>query len=1078
MEAGQSQAEVARWLGVTRNVVSRLWKNIQTAANVARTPEKGRPRVTTLNKDRYLSLLVRRNRRTTASQLRSDLNAATGVLVSTDTIRRRLHRKGLYARRPIICVPLTPPQKRARKLWCRQHVAWNPDEWRRVMFTDESRFSLNSDSRRVFVWRERYRDEILAAYVMPQPLEMEEKFLLMDDNARPHRAGVVDTFLQNHAISRMNWPARSPDLNPIEHVWDNLGRRISSLQPPPRNTHELETALTQEWALIPQELINSLIPSMGHRCRACLSVELMIDGAVLVEWWVPTGEITSTLGWDRTWTLRKGESYETGGDRYLVVTAKRHREMTAIQLSNGLSSDTGTRISRQTVYRRLHEGALYARRPMVCIPLTSAHRRARLNWGLEHHAWTHDQWANVLFSDESRFSLNTDSRRVFICREPGTRYHPSNTREIDSFRGGSLLVWAGISSSRRTPLHIFSGGTLTAQRYRDEILEPYLRHYRDHIGHNFIFIDDNARPHRARLVNEYLQSENIRRMDWPARSPDLNPIEHAWDALGKRIGARHPSPRTLVELGTALLEELGLLPLDLLQSLVNSMRARCETLIAVRGNAISVPASPIPHTLFTQKPLTGPERDRGKPVSAVEAEIVDADYSSLSELGRASRAQLHRSGPTTVFHSRNLVEGTLQISLRRFNLNPDGIAKFPAEATESITFGGSDPFNRADIFLSEVEAAIRRLSKGKAAGWDSIPCKLVQQKVNEGIKFLRQEGNKTIINRIINTRKGTILKLPNDQNIDQLIASFKKHDEINQISKINKPKLRDPTILVKSINKITDITNLVSIICEMNPELAGLNNEIKVLFPIKSVKAEQDVVLRGGPISPTIWNIILNDLLDSYSESNSEIIAYADDIIVICWENNLTELRNTTGKVMGRILDWCGNNKLTVSEEKTKILYLFNSKIAAKIPNTITANRVEKLKIMRITFKNHRNKNKLDFVPHIEEIITKTNRASGYLIGLTGKAWGLDSKRRIVLYKTLFRSSLTYGSTIWYNFIPKKVKDKLNSLQYKILKHSTQVYNSTSSNCTHIVARTPKLTDFIETNILKINIRYKKIRFY
>ncbi|UYV64060.1 hypothetical protein LAZ67_2006425 [Cordylochernes scorpioides] len=319
MEAGQSQAEIARWLGVTRNVVSRLWKKCLTTANVARTPGQGRPRVTTLNQDRYLSLLVRRNRRMIASQLRSDLNAATGVFVSTDTIRRRLHKKGLYSRRPIICVPLTPPQKRARKLWCRQHVAWNPDEWKRVMFTDESRFSLNSDSRRVFVWREvgtrnnprnmvekdpyrsqgfmvwagiflggrtalhifrqgtltgqRYRDEILAAYVMPQALEMGENFLLMDDNARPHRAGVVDTFLQNHAIARMNWPARSPDLNPIEHVWDNLGRRISSLQPPPRNTHELETALTQEWALIPQELINSLFLSMGHLCRACLSVK-------------------------------------------------------------------------------------------------------------------------------------------------------------------------------------------------------------------------------------------------------------------------------------------------------------------------------------------------------------------------------------------------------------------------------------------------------------------------------------------------------------------------------------------------------------------------------------------------------------------------------------------------------------------------------------------------------------------------------------------------------------------------------------------------------------------------------------
>ncbi|UYV64942.1 K02A2.6-like, partial [Cordylochernes scorpioides] len=275
---------------------------------------------------------------------------------------------------------------------------------------------------------------------------------------------------------------------------------------------------------------------MGRRLRTSVpAIESSLLPSKIWKQFIETGTIKRKEGSGRK---RKTATSE---DRYLVVTAKRHREMTAIQLSNELSSATGTRISRQTVYRRLHEGALYARRPMVCIPLTSAHRRTRLNWCLEDHAWTHDQWANVLFNDESRFSLNTDSRRVFIWREPGTRYHPSNIREIDSFRGGNLLVWAGISSSRRTPLHIFFWGHFNCPK-----------------------------------------SENIGRMDWPARSPDLNPIEHVWDALGRGIGARHPSPRTLVELRTALLEEWGLLPLDLLQSLVNSIRARCETLIAVR----------------------------------------------------------------------------------------------------------------------------------------------------------------------------------------------------------------------------------------------------------------------------------------------------------------------------------------------------------------------------------------------------------------------------------------------------------------------------------------------------------------
>ncbi|UYV60626.1 hypothetical protein LAZ67_1001705 [Cordylochernes scorpioides] len=95
-------------------------------------------------------------------------------------------------------------------------------------------------------------------------------------------------------------------------------------------------------------------------------------------------------------------------------------------------------------------------------------------------------------------------------------------------------------------------------------------------------------------------------MDWPARSPDLNPIEHVWDTLGRRIGTRHPSPRTLVELRTALLEEWGLLPLDLLQSMVNSMRARCETLIAVRAPFIPAIAAALKAAILGAVGAAGP----------------------------------------------------------------------------------------------------------------------------------------------------------------------------------------------------------------------------------------------------------------------------------------------------------------------------------------------------------------------------------------------------------------------------------------------------------------------------------------
>lgn len=271
-------------------------------------------------------------------------------------------------------------------------------------------------------------------------------------------------------------------------------------------------------------------------------------------------------------------------DRYLGLTARRHRTMSARQLSLDLSAATGRTVSRSTVSRRLHLRGLYARRPVVCVPLTVVHKRDRLEWSRQHLDWTQDQWSKVLFSDESRFSLQPDSRRVLIWREPGTRYHPSNIFERDHYGGGGLLVWGGIMLNGRTDLHVFESGSVTGRRYADEILEPCVRLFRGAVGPEFIFMDDNARPHRAHLVDDFLESEDIRRMEWPARSPDLNPIEHVWDALGRRVGERQPPPRNLQELKMALLEEWVLLPDNLILNLVQSMNRRCMACRSVRGN--------------------------------------------------------------------------------------------------------------------------------------------------------------------------------------------------------------------------------------------------------------------------------------------------------------------------------------------------------------------------------------------------------------------------------------------------------------------------------------------------------------
>ncbi|GFV71509.1 transposable element Tc3 transposase [Trichonephila clavipes] len=181
------------------------------------------------------------------------------------------------------------------------------------------------------------------------------------------------------------------------------------------------------------------------------------------------------------------------------------------------------------------------------------------------------------------YNGESDSGRLLIWREQRTRYHQSNTVERHSYRGGGILVWAGISLGGHTDLHVFHGGTVTGLRYRDDILDPYVRPYAAAIGNDFILMDDNARPHRARIVEEYLEDHGLERMEWPARSPDLNPIEHLWDYLGREVAALNPPPRSLHELKQGLLCVWSSLPIPVSDNLINSMGNRCRQCIQVRG---------------------------------------------------------------------------------------------------------------------------------------------------------------------------------------------------------------------------------------------------------------------------------------------------------------------------------------------------------------------------------------------------------------------------------------------------------------------------------------------------------------
>lgn len=312
LQAGQTQQEVANALHVSRQTISNLWARFNTAGNVADRARSGRPRVTTPAQDRYLRLLHLRNRFTTATSTASQVPGLRRI--SDQTVRNRLREAGLYARRPVRRNVLTPRHVQERLQWCRHRVGWPRGNWRQILFTDESRFLLRRADGRARVYRRvneryaanclqqvepfgggsvmvwggiqngrrtalvrvegaltavRYRDEILEQHVVP--------FLNLNggqfqhDNARPHVARVCVEFLDQNNVITLPWPARSPDLSPIEHLWDELDRRVRLRQPPPQTLRQLFLALVEEWQNIPEARIRNLIASMGRRCNAVIA---------------------------------------------------------------------------------------------------------------------------------------------------------------------------------------------------------------------------------------------------------------------------------------------------------------------------------------------------------------------------------------------------------------------------------------------------------------------------------------------------------------------------------------------------------------------------------------------------------------------------------------------------------------------------------------------------------------------------------------------------------------------------------------------------------------------------------------
>lgn len=303
LEAGLSQSDISRRMGIHRSTVSRVFSRYEETGSYRRRPGQGRHRITTNREDRNIVNETLRNPRQVARQIRN--NALPDRPISAQTIRRRLHERGLRSRIRARVPNLEAVHRRARLNYARNYRHWTPREWRHVFFTDESRFCLYGNDARIRIWRRRrqrfaqnhvdptrafgggsvmvwggismnhrsdlviipppgltagrYLNEVLRPHVIPMRRQMGRNFILMQDNARPHTARITRTYLEENNVEVLPHPANSPDLNPIEHVWDMMGRRLRNLERPPANLQQLERILNEIWHEIPQDSIRACI---------------------------------------------------------------------------------------------------------------------------------------------------------------------------------------------------------------------------------------------------------------------------------------------------------------------------------------------------------------------------------------------------------------------------------------------------------------------------------------------------------------------------------------------------------------------------------------------------------------------------------------------------------------------------------------------------------------------------------------------------------------------------------------------------------------------------------------------------
>lgn len=316
-KTGKSIMQIAQIVGVSKNGVATTLKWLDETKSNDDRKRSGRTKKTSAADDRHILLLSKKNRFKMASEIRAEINKSLDKPISTSLVKYRLNEKGYFGRVAVKKPLLRPPNRRKRLLFAQNHKNWTVDQWKSVLCTDESKFELFGNKRRQYVRRkqgERYKSQCIAPTVkhgggsvmvwgcfsfdgvgelvkIDGIMRKEHYHRILQKSAIPSGIGLIGygfTFQQDNdpkhtsklcqnylrskedegVIEVMEWPPQSPDVNPIELLWEELDRHTRNMCP--TSEKSMFDCLKIAWNNIQIEKLHKLVERLPRICAAII----------------------------------------------------------------------------------------------------------------------------------------------------------------------------------------------------------------------------------------------------------------------------------------------------------------------------------------------------------------------------------------------------------------------------------------------------------------------------------------------------------------------------------------------------------------------------------------------------------------------------------------------------------------------------------------------------------------------------------------------------------------------------------------------------------------------------------------